>query len=49
LGWLLSLIELGFDPALHDQIVGAALTFSSIKGNPVALTKADARTLLQQA
>jgi alcohol dehydrogenase class IV len=46
---LSSLIELGLDPALHNQIADAALTSSSMKGNPVTLTKADALTLLQLA
>jgi hypothetical protein len=46
---LLSLRDLGLDPALHDQVAEAALTSSSMKGNPVALTKADALMLLDQA
>lgn len=46
---LLSLRDLGLDPALHDQVAEAALTSSSMKGNPVALTKADALKLLDQA
>jgi len=39
----------GLDPARHDQIADAALTSSSIKGNPVALSAADLREILNQA
>jgi hypothetical protein len=46
---LMPLLDLGLDPALHDQIADAALISSSMKGNPVALTKADALMLLHQA
>ncbi len=46
---LLSLRELGLDPALHAHIAEAALTSSSMKGNPVVLTKSDALMLLKQA
>lgn len=45
---LLSLKALGLDPAVHAQIAEAALTTSSMKGNPVALTVADLHALLAQ-
>lgn len=46
---LLSLTALGLDPALHDQIAKAAMSTSSMKGNPVVLSLADIHMLLKQA
>lgn len=39
----------GLPPALHEQTAEAALTSSSMKGNPVPLTTADLRQALQAA
>ena len=39
----------GLPPALHAQVAEAALTSSSMKGNPVALTTQDLIQALQSA